>query len=127
MKKNGGGGNRFDVAMGVYDGVEVCELVGTFSLEIIRGVCNEGDIGSYRGGGLATFTDKSSTQLEKIKKKFQRLFKEYDLEITVESNQKIVNYLDVTLNFKDSALLDLTINPVTKCSTYIRNPITPQI
>ena len=23
------------------------------------------------------------------------------------------------------ALLDLTINPVTKCSTYIRNPITP--
>ena len=125
MKKNGGGGNRFDVAMGVYDGVEVCELVGTFSLEIIRGVCNEGDIGSYRDGGLATFTDKSSTQLEKIKKKFQRLFKEYDLEITVESNQKIVNYLEI---IKDSALFsDLTINPVTKCSTYIRNPVTPQI
>ena len=118
-------GDIFDVAMEVYDGVEVCELVGTFSLEIIRGVCNEGDIGSYRDGGLATFRDKSGTQLEKIKKKFQRLFKEYDLEITVESNQKIVNYLEI---IKDSALfLDLTINPVTKCSTYIRNPITPQI
>ena len=124
MKK---GGDLFDVAMAVYDGAEVCELVGTFLLEKIREICNEGDIGSYRDGGLATFRDKSGTQLEKMKKKFQRLFKEYDLEITVESNQKIVNYLDVTLNFKDSALLDLTINPVTKCSTYIRNPITPQI
>ena len=31
----------------------------------------------------------------------QRLFKEYDLEIAAESNQKIVNYLDVTLNLKD--------------------------
>ena len=31
----------------------------------------------------------------------QRLFKEYDLEITAESNQQIVNYLDITLNLKD--------------------------
>ena len=31
----------------------------------------------------------------------QRLFKEYDLEITAESSQKIVNCLDVTLNLKD--------------------------
>ena len=30
----------------------------------------------------------------------QRLFKEYDLETTAESNQKIVNYLGVTLNLK---------------------------
>ena len=31
----------------------------------------------------------------------QRLFKEYDLEITAESNLKIVNYLDVTFNLKN--------------------------
>ena len=31
----------------------------------------------------------------------QRLFKEYDLEITAESKQKLVNYLDVTLNLQD--------------------------
>ena len=45
--------------------------------------------------------NKSCAQLKKIKKKLQRLFKRYDLEIIVESNQKIVNYLDVTLNLKD--------------------------
>ena len=31
----------------------------------------------------------------------KRLFKEYELEIIAESNQKIVNYLDVTLNLND--------------------------
>ena len=38
----------------------------------------------------------------KIKKKLKRLLKEYDLEIMAESNQKIVNYLNVTLNLNDS-------------------------
>ena len=90
------GGNVFDVKMGDSDGAEVCELVGTFLLEKASEICNEGDIGLYRDDGLAVFRNKSGTQLEKIKKKLQRLFKEYDLEIIAESNQKIVNYLDVT-------------------------------
>ena len=94
-------GDLFDVAMGAYDGAEVCELVVIFLLQKISETCNEGDIGLYRDDGLAIFRNKSGTQLEKIKKKLQRLFKEYDLEIIAESNQKIVNYLDVTLNLKD--------------------------
>ena len=94
-------GDLFDVAMGAYDGAEVCELVGTFLLEKISEICNKCDIGLYRDDGLAVFRNKSGTHLEKIKKKLQRLFKEYDLEIIAESNLKIVNYLDVTLNLKD--------------------------
>ena len=38
-------GDLFDAAMGVYDGAEVCELVGAFL------ICNEGDIGLYRVDG----------------------------------------------------------------------------
>ena len=34
----------------------------------------------------------------------QRSFKENDLQITAESNQKLVNYLDVTFNLKDDTL-----------------------
>ena len=30
----------------------------------------------------------------------QRLFKEYNLEVTAESNRKIVNYLDINLSLK---------------------------
>ena len=94
-------GDLFDVAIGIYDGAEVCELVGTFLLEKISEICNKGDIGLYRDNGLAVFRNKSGTHLEKITKKLQRLFKECNLEIIAESNVKIVNYLDVTLNLKD--------------------------
>ena len=60
----------------VCNDAEVCKLVGTFLLEKISEICNEGDIGLYRDDGLAVFRNKSGTQLEKIKKKLQRLFKE---------------------------------------------------
>ena len=96
-----GGGDLFDVAMGAYDDAEICELVGTFLLENISQICNEGNIGLYWDDGLAVLRNKSDTELEIIKKKLQRLFKEYDLEIIAESNKKIVNYLEVTLNLKD--------------------------
>ena len=95
------GGGIFDVAMGAYDGAEVCELVGTFLLEKISEISNKSNIGFYRDDGLSIFRNKSGTQLEKMKKKLQRLFKEYDLEITAESNLKIINYLDVTFNLRD--------------------------
>ena len=71
--------------MGAYDGAEVCELFGTFLLEKISEICNKSNIGLYRDDGLSIFRNKSGTQLEKMKKKLQRLFKEYDLEITAES------------------------------------------
>ena len=87
--------------MGAYDGAEVYELVGTFLLEKISEICNKSNIGLYSDDGLSTFRNKSGTQLERMKKKLQRLFKEYDLEITAESNLKVVNYLDVTFNLKD--------------------------
>ena len=70
-KKWGGGDGRglFDRAMGAYDGAEACELVGTFLVEKIGEICNEGDIGLYRDDGLAIFRNKCGTRLEKIKKK----------------------------------------------------------
>ena len=98
MKK---GRDIFNVAMGTYDGADVCELVGTFLSEKINEICNKSNNRLYRDDGLSIFRNKSGTQLEKMKKKLQRLFKEYYLEITAQSNIKIVNYLDVTLNLKD--------------------------
>ena len=43
------------------------------------------------------------TQLEKIKTILQKTFKDFGLEISAESNLKIVNYLDVTLNLNDGS------------------------
>ena len=63
----------FDVAMGAYDGVEVCELVGTFLLEKVSEICNEGDIGWYTDDGLAVFRNKSGTQLERKKTEIAKI------------------------------------------------------
>ena len=43
------------------------------------------------------------TQLERIKKSLQKTFKGFGLEIAAESNLRIVNYLDVTLNLNDDS------------------------
>ena len=42
-------------------------------------------------------------QLERIKKNLQKPFKDFGLEIAAESNLKIANYLDVTLNLNDGS------------------------
>ena len=99
MKKDG----LFDVKMGAYDGAEVCELVGTFLLDKISEKYEKNNIGLYRDDGLSVFKNKSGTQLERIKKNLQKTFKDFDLEIVAESNLKIVNYLDVTLNLNNGS------------------------
>ena len=40
-----------DVTMGVYDGVEVCELVGTYMLSLIWEKYNKNDFKIYRDDG----------------------------------------------------------------------------
>ena len=42
--------------------------------------------------------NKSGPQCERIKKDFQKLFKNQDLDIIIQCNMKIVDYLDVTLD-----------------------------
>ena len=90
--------SSFDVTMGSYDGAEVCELVGLF---ILNDLCNEygkDNIGLYRDDGLAIFKHTSGPQAERIRKDITRRFKTHGLNITMQTNMKIVNYLDVTFD-----------------------------
>ena len=80
------GRDLFLVGMGAHVAAEVCELVGTFSLEKISEICNKSKMGLYRDDCLLIFRKKSGSQLEK---KNQILFKEYDFKITEKSNQKL--------------------------------------
>ena len=45
--------SNFDVAMGSYDGAEICELVGAFILHRLSRHLPEQNIGLYRDDGLA--------------------------------------------------------------------------
>ena len=93
----------FDVTMGAYDGAEVCELVVTFLLYKLSLKYNKNDIGLYRDDGLAIFKNISGSKSNKIKKNIQKLFKKNQLDIFIQCNMKMVNYLDVTLNLENSA------------------------
>ena len=90
----------FDVSMGSYDGAEVCEIVGLYILHHLRKSFNNEDIGLYRDDGLAAFSNMGPRTADKIRKKLIGIFKEFDLKITCETNLKIENYLDVTLDLK---------------------------
>ena len=90
--------NNFDVAMGSYDGAEVCELIGIFMLSLIGNIYNHNNIGLCRDDGLAVFKNTSGQQSERIKKTFQKMFKNKGFNIITNCNMKIVNYLNVTLN-----------------------------
>ena len=97
-KKEGG---LFDVTMGAYDGAEVCELVGTYLLSLLSEKYNKEDIGLYRDDGLAAFKNVSGPENERIKKDFQKIFKDKGLDIVIECNKKVVNYLDATFNLNN--------------------------
>ena len=43
--------NHFDVIMGLYNGAEVCELIGMFMLHLISSKYNVNNIGLYRDDG----------------------------------------------------------------------------
>ena len=97
------GESNFEVTMGAHDGAEVCELIGTFMLSLLSKDINKNHIGLYRDDGLAILKNTSGPAAEKLKKKLQKLFKEKDLDIIVQCNLKITNYLDITLNLNDGS------------------------
>ena len=64
-----------DVAMGAYDGVEVCEFIDNFLLEKINKICNKSNIGLYRYDGLSNFRNKKGSQVQKIKNEIAKIIK----------------------------------------------------
>ena len=62
---------------------------------------NKNHIRLYRDKNLGILRNTSDPEAEKLKKKFQKLFKEKDLDIIVQCNLKITNYVDITPNLKD--------------------------
>ena len=63
----------FDVSIGAYDGAEVCELVGTYVLNVLSKKYNKNNIGLYWDDGLAVLKNRSGLQSEQVKKNIQKI------------------------------------------------------
>ena len=72
-------------------------------LSLLSKRINKNHVGLYRDDGLAILKNTSGPEAEKLKKKLQKLFKEKDLDIIIQCNLKITNYLDITLNLNDGS------------------------
>ena len=65
----------FDITMGSYYGVGICELVGLYILSILRKVYKIQNVGLYRNDGLACLQKISGSALDKIQKDIARFHK----------------------------------------------------
>ena len=59
------------------------QLIGIFMLSLLSKHINKNRIGLYADDNLAILNNTSGPEAEKLKKKFQKLFKEKDLDIIV--------------------------------------------
>ncbi len=93
-------------------GAETCELVGSFLLSQLQHL--DINVGLYRDDGLASI-NATPRQTENIKKQICSIFQKNGLRITIEANKHIINFLDVTLNLRNS-----TYQPFTKPDTTLQ-------
>ena len=87
--------------MSAFDEAEVCELVDTYISNVLSTKYNKNNFGLYRDDGLAVLKNKSGPQSEQAKKNIQKIFKEHGLDVIIQCNMKVVNYLDVTIDLND--------------------------
>ena len=107
--------NAFDVAMGAYDGAEVCELVGLLILDKLQKIRGDASIGLYRDDGLAAIKTRSGREMNKLRQQFTKVFNDLDLKITIDTNLRSVNFLDTRLDLdtgKHKVYMKPANNPV---------------
>ena len=85
--------------MGSYDSTEIYELVDLYILSFLGKVRGIQNVVLYRDDGLAWLHKISGPASDKIRKVIIRTFREkFGLKITITTNLKTVNFLDVTFN-----------------------------
>ena len=81
--------------MGSFDGAETCKLVRLTHPDV------NVNVGLYRDDGLATCTNMPK-QVEAIKKEMCKILKNNSLQIPIEANKNVVDFLDITLDIRTS-------------------------
>ena len=114
------GNEEFDVPMGCFDGAEICELVGIYNLHQLKSVMRKENVGLYRDDGLGILRNLSGPEVDRMRKRIIKIFKDCGLNITIKMNLKTVDFLDVRFD-----LVNNTYQPYRKPNNepvYIHKP-----
>ena len=101
------GDDDFLIQIGSWDGAESTDLVGLYILSKLSKLDKNIDVGLYHDDGLIS-SKLTNRQTENIKKKITNIFAQYGLKLEIIANQKIVNFLDVTLDLNKELLYTYT-------------------
>ena len=74
----------FDVTMGSYDGAELCEFIGIYLLSQLCTIISKNDRGLYRDGGLRIKEYINGQQIDQLRKKIIKIFKEIGFKMTLK-------------------------------------------
>ena len=91
----------FNVTMGSYDGTEICELVGIYIQSKLAKLIDKKNLGLYRDDRLILLKNTKGREVDQIRKKVIKIFKDVGFKIEIKTNFKIVDFLDVTLNLSN--------------------------
>ena len=91
----------FDVTMGSLDGAEMCELVGLYILPLLQKRVNKKDNGLYRDNGLVVLRNVNGRTKDLCRNDIISIFKTLGFNIDIQTDFKIVDILDVTLNLEN--------------------------
>ena len=87
------------------DGTEICELVGIYYiLPRLSNIVDKSDCGLYRDDPLLVLRNVNGQKIDCIRKNVIQLFKDSGFLIDIETNLKIVNFLDITFNLNNGTL-----------------------
>ena len=90
--------HMFDVTVGSVDEAEVCELVGLLLLLKMKHLFGCKCVLLYGDDGIAVLNNISRLKTDRTQKQLIKLFQDYGMKISVESNLTQTDDLDATLN-----------------------------
>ena len=87
--------------MGSYEGAEICELVGIDILTRLATIIKKSDCVLYRDDGLVILRNVNGQQIDRTRKNLIKIFKDVGFSIDIETNSKVVDFLDITFNLSN--------------------------
>ena len=87
--------------MGSYDGGEICKFVGIYILTRLATIIEKSNCRLYRDDGLVILRNVNGQQIDRTRKNIIKIFEDVGFSINIETNSKVVDFIDITFNLND--------------------------